>query len=358
VKTTGSGGERGRTPRAIQAGAVVIGSALLPLVGLPAASPAAASSCQALVVKRVGEPPASSVLVTVPTALLGQELRSSNFTVSQPGESAVLSSVQRLAASRVDLAIVLDTAASAPDPAVARARRFAASLVDNLSPDVRVAVVSGGWSPTVMSGLNAPRAHALRAVRQAGRSVGHAGVEGVALAARLLAAGANQSRQVVLVSTGSDEASQRDFAPMVTTLDGRGITLHPVSVRGSLGPIWGGQCPPTVRAGQEAAAGSLLASRVSETYELVAPLADPSAPMTVRARSGPVDASAQLAVLPPETAVRGTKIEGSGHALSWPGVQAWVLADLFAVAIALGLGLLWLFLGLPRRSARSDHRGE
>ena len=353
MKRTGSVGERGRTHLAIRAGAVLLVSALLLLVGVPGASQAAASSCQALAVKRLGEPSTSSVLVTVPTALLGQELEASNFTVSQRVEPVDMRSVQRLAASRVDLAIVLDTAASAPDPAVVRARRFAAALLDNLSPEVRVAVVSGGWEPRVITGLTAPRARALLAVRQASRSGGHAGVDGVARAGGLLAADSNRSRHVVLISTGTDDASKPDIAQVRTTLDAQGISLHPVSVRGSLGPSWGGQCPPPVRAGQEAAAGSLLASRISETYELVAPRADPSAPMTVRARSGPVDASAQLAGLPAETAVRGTKIEGPGPAGSRRGVNLWILAGLLVVVLTLGLGLLRLSPGFPGRSGGS-----
>jgi hypothetical protein len=353
MKRTGSGSELGRTRLAVRACAALVGAALLPLVTFPAVSSATASSCQALVVNRVGEPSASSVLVTMPTALLGQQLLASDFTVWQRVEPVPVRSVQRLPASRVDVAIVLDTAASVPDEAVARAQRLAASLLRNLPPDVRVAAVSGGGSPTVISGLSQPRAHALQAVREAGRSDGHAGADAVARAGGLLAADADRSRHVVLVSTGSDDASKRDIGQVRTTLDARGISLHPVSVRGSLEPSWGGQCPPPVRAGQEAAAGSLLASRVSETYEIVAPRADPSVPMTVRARSGPVDASAQLAVLPAgKTAVRGTKIEGPGSAGSEQRAL-WILAGLLALSVALGLGLVRLSPSLPGHSARS-----
>jgi hypothetical protein len=314
----------------------LIASTLLPLVGVAAASPVAASSCQALVAKRAGEPPTSSVLVTVPTALLGQELQPSNFTVSQRVEPVAVHSAQRLAASRVDLAIVLDTPAAAPEPAVARARRFAAALLGNLPPDVRVAVVSGGRNPTVMSALGDPRARALLAVRQSGRTAGHGGLDGVALAGVLLGADSYRSRHVVLISTGNDDSSRSDVAAVLTRLVARGISLHPVSVRGSTGPSWGGLCPPPVRAGQEAAAGSLLASRVAETYELVVPLADMAAPISVRVRRGPVDASAQLAVLSPAgTAVRGTKIEGQAPAGSRRGLNLWILAGLLTVATAL-----------------------
>ena len=190
VKRTGSGSEPGRAHLAVRAGAVVIGSALLPLMGLPAAaSPAASSSCQALVVNRVGEPAASSVLVTLPTALLGQELRASNFTVSQRVEPVALHSVQRLAASRVDLAIVLDTAAAAPDPAVARARRFAASFWATCRLTFALRSCPEVRRPTVMSALSDPRARALLAVRQSRRTAGQGGLDGVALAGGLLATG-------------------------------------------------------------------------------------------------------------------------------------------------------------------------
>jgi hypothetical protein len=336
----------------LRAGALVVCSVLVSLAGLPAAAHAAASACHVLVVKPVGDQSPSSVLVTVPTALIGQELDAGNFTVSQGAESVEVQSVQRLADSRVDVAIVLDTAASAPDPAFARAQRFADSFLDALPPDVRVAVVSGGQNPTVLSDLSASRPGALLAVRQATRSPGHAGVPGVALAGDLLTAGPDTSRHVVLISTGTDGASQRGLTPVLSRLDDRGINVHAASVRGALAPPWGGQCPPTVGAGQEAGAGALLASRVSETYELVVAPPDPSAPVTVRVRSGPVDASAQLAALLAGTAVRGTRIEGDDPAGSGPGRILWVLGGLLLVALALGLGLYRLSPGLPGRSER------
>ena len=336
-----------------RAGAVLLCSVVLTSLAVPMASPASAAACHALVAKPLGESSNASVVVTIPTALIGQDLRASNFTLRQGATPVQLRSAQRLGAARVDLALVLDTAASAPDPAYTRARRLGASVLRALPPGVRVAVVSGGRNPRVLSALGAPRERALVAVRQAGRSGGHAGIDGVALAADLLATSSARSRHVVLISTGSDNESQRDAAQVVSTLDERGTTLHAVSVRGPVEPSWGGQCPSTVGGGQEAAAGSLLARRVAETYELVPTQADPSVPMTVRARSGPVDASAQLAFAAPDTAVRGTRIERPEPAGSERGATVWIVAGLLLLAMALALGVRRFAPVLPRRASRS-----
>jgi len=323
------------------AGVLLLGS-IPPLVGLPATAQVSATGCSALGVERYGDPPGSAVLVTAPTALRGQELQASNVTLSQRGEPVKLRSVQRLDASRVDLAIVLDTGASAPDSAFARARRFAVSFLSDLPAGLRVAVVSAGSNPKVLSGLSADRQRALTAVRQARRSSRHAAVEGVALAGDLLTAGPARSRHVVLISTGRSDASRREFVQVRTSLDERGVKVHAVGMRGPVERSWGSQCPAAVSAGQEEAAGSLLALRVAETYEVVAGEADSSAPMTVRVRSGAVDASAQIRSLAPDTAVRGTRIPGSEPTGSGPGSWVWILAGAAVVAVALVAGLLRL----------------
>jgi hypothetical protein len=327
------------------------------LVGPPASAQVSATECSALGVQPYGDPPPSSILVTAPTALLGQELRASNVTLSQRGEPVKLRSVQRLDASRVDLAIVLDTGASAPDSVSARARRFAVSFLGDLPPGIRVAVVSAGSNPKVLSGLSADRQQALTAVRQATRSDQHAGVESVVLAGDLLTARPARSRHVVLVSTGRSGGSQPDIAKTKAALDGQGIKVHVVGIQGPAERSWGSHCPATVRAGQVAAAGSLLAIRVIETYEVVPEQADPSAPMTVRVRSGAVDASAQIRSLGPVTAVRGTRIPGPEPTGSGPGTWVWILVGLAALAMAVVLRSLRLAAAAPLgRRARSRTR--
>jgi hypothetical protein len=330
---------------------LVLSSILLTLLGLPFASHASAAACESLVLTQVGEPSADSVLVMLPTALIGTELHARNVSVLQGATPLVLRSVQRLAAGRVDVAIVLDTAASAPDAAYARARRLGASFLGALPPDVRVAVVSGGRNPTVLSPLTAPRERALVAVRRASRSGGHAGVDGVALAGDLLSTGSDRSRHVVLISTGSDDTSQRDVAQVVSTLDERDTNLHAVSVRGPVDPSWGSQCPSGVGAGQEAAAGSLLAGRVAEMYELVPLRVDASVPMTVRVRSEPVDVSAELAFSEPDTAVRGSRIEGPQQTGSGLGLKTWTLAGAIGVAAAIVLLIYRLLPAMPAGGA-------
>ena len=282
VTRTGSGSEPGRAHLAVRAGAVVIGSALLPLDGAPGRS----IPGRFLLVPGAGRQPRRRA---------GRLLSSRHRADRAPRPGAPGQQLHRVATGRTRRRALCSAACGFPRRPRDRARyrcvctgsgRRAGSALRCRAAGQPVAGRSRcgglrrfGVRQSCRPWVH-PRARALLAVRQASRSAGHAGVDGVALAGGLLAADSGRSRHVVLISTGTDDASKSDIAQVLTTLDARGISLHPVSVRGSLGPSWGGQCPPTVRAGQEAAASSLLASRVAETYELVVPRADPSAPMT------------------------------------------------------------------------------
>jgi hypothetical protein len=288
---------------------------------------------------------------------MGEQLHEGDFLVSQDSQSVGLLSVRTLAASRVDVAIVLDTAASAPVPAYERARQFALSLLAQLPPGVRAAVVAGGSQPRVLSGVTADRERAVAAVRQASRSGGHALVDGVAVAGDLLATRSGRLRHVVVVSTGRDDGSERDLSRVRSTLDENGIGLQAVAVRGQLEPSWGDQCPPAVSGGEVRGAASLVAWRVSAAYELVAARIDDTSPVTVRVRSGDVDARAQADLPPVDTAVRGLRLERSQPEEPGSGMIIWVLAGLVVLGLA---AALWVYRPVPSwgraRAARFQER--
>lgn len=333
-------------------GALVLSTSFL-LPGPLAVTPASAAGCSALDVTPLGGQAPSALLVTAPSALTGQELQAGDVSLSQAGEPVELRSMRRLAASRVDVAMVVDTGGSAPDATAERARRLALAFLADLPPGVRVSVVSGGNDPKVLSALSADRAQALMAVRRAGRSAGPAGVNAVALAADVLTTTEARSRHVVLISTGRGD-SRGDIVQAVRALDQSGTRLHAVGIGRPVQRAWRGQCPSVVGAGQAAAAGSLLALRVTESYEVVPVRADPSVPLTVRLHSGVVDVSAQARALGPVTAVRGTRLEGPQPTGAGRGVGGWLLVGL-AVVAALVLGVVLLSPLALRGSARPSH---
>jgi hypothetical protein len=320
-------------------GALVLSTIFL-LAGPLAVSPASAAGCAVLDVTPLGGQAPSAILVTAPSALTGQELQVGNVSLSQRGEAVELRSMRRLAASRVDVAMVLETGGSAPDSTADRARRLALAFLADLPRGVRVAVVSAGNDPKVLSALSADRAQALVAVRRAGRSAEPAAVNAVALAADVLKTTEARSRHVVLISRGRGD-SRGDIVQVVKALDQSGTSIHAVGLGRPVQRAWGEQCPSVVGAGQAAAAGSLLALRVTGTYEVFPVRADPSLPLTVRVHSGVVDVSAQTRALGAVTAVRGTRIEGPQPTGAGQGVDGWLLAGL-AVVVALVLGLVLL----------------
>ena len=321
-------------------GALVLCSVALTALSLPSAPGASGAACDALAVTPVREPAQASFLVMPPTALSGQELSPGNVILSQPAGPVTVDSVRRLPASQVELTIVLDTAATASERAYTRARRLATSIVSGLASGVRVAVVSAGGSPKVLSALSADRDRALAAVRDARRSGGHSARDAVALASGLLTDGAGRSAQVLLISTGQDDARGRNVAEVLSTLDERGHGFSAVGANGPVDRAWRDQCPPTVRSGEVAAVALLLTQRLTGQYEVVAAGADPSAPMTVRVRRGAVDVRAQIAPIAPETAVRGVRIERQEEKGSGPDALRWLVAGLCVVAAAVAILLL------------------
>ena len=323
----------------LRGGALLLCSVALTALSLPSAPGASAAACDALVVKPFRGTAQASLLVMPPTALSGQRLEQGNVTLSQPTGPVTVDSVRPLPVSQVELAIVLDTAASAPERAYTRARRLARSIVGGLPSGVRVAVVSAGGDPKVLSALSPDRDQALAAIQAAPRSGRHSARDAVALASDVLTPGEGRSAQVLLISTGPGNASGRNRADLLKTLEERGHGFGAVGANGSVDRAWGEQCPPSVGSGQVAAVGSLLTARFTGMYEVVAAGADPSAPLTMRVRSGAVDVRAQIAPVAAEAAVRGVRVERQEQNDSGPD-RLWLVTALCVVATALAFLLL------------------
>jgi hypothetical protein len=278
-----------------------------------------------------------SLLLTAPSALSGQHLSDRWVTLRQQGRPVPVQSVRRLDAAGVDLAIVLDTAAARGDAVRRRARRVAVSLLEHLPATVRVMVVSAGGEAQILSSLSHDRVRAAAAIRTAPRAHGHAWWDGVVLAAANLPDRPDRFAQVVVVTTGPDDTSLRNPLAVRSLLERRPVLLG-VTDAGtrSTGADWADRCPAEVAAvGDAAAAGALLAARVTDRHVLVAPTADLAAPMVVRVHSEQVDASVTVSAAPrpePETSVRGTKF-GRPPVDSAGGLSAPMVVTLLAMLL-------------------------
>ena len=322
--------------------AVFAGVALVGAATLATPSPAvSATPCGALVVtpRPAASPP--SLVVVVPSALSDRRILTRSWSLDQQGAVAV-AAARPLSPSKLDLAVVLDTAADVPGPVYRRARSVVAALLDSLPAGVRVTVMAAGGAPVVLSPLGSDRAEAVDRVMDARRVPGHAWVDAIAEAAEALPDVPDRFAQVVVVTTGPDNRSVRAVDHVRSVLDTRMIALS-VTAAGAptTQPLWGDRCPPYVGGRDGAPAGELIARRVAGRYVVVAPGADLTMPLTVRVRSAAVDASAATAV--PATATgapeTGSGPEVLGNKIGSPGpgglATGWVPIGLGVLAVLL-----------------------
>ena len=220
-------GQSGATRRvAGWLGAVLVGVLALAVApGLPTASATvSATECGDLEVAPRPDARPAALLLTMPSSLSNASVPVSAVSVVQK-RSVKVESVKALRPSRLDVAIVLDTAAEAPDAVYRRARALVTALVDSLPARVRVTVISAGGSADVVSPLGTDRAEARDGITDAPRGPGHAWLDGIVHAADSLPDVPDRVAQVVVVTTGPDDASARDTQHVRTVLADRAVAL-------------------------------------------------------------------------------------------------------------------------------------
>jgi hypothetical protein len=273
-------------------------------------------------------------------------------------------SIDPLRPSKLDVAIVLDTAAEAPEAVYRRARSLVTALVDNLPARVRVTVISAGGTADVLSPLGTDRAESQDGITDAPRGRGHAWLDGIVHAADTLPDNPDRVAQVVVVTTGPDDASARNTQHVRSVLADRGVALS-VTAAGEPGDqvLGGEQCPARVT-GQTEAAAAVLAQRLAGRYLAVAPAADLAQPLTVRVRSGQVDVSATtvpaLTTGAAETAVLGTKLGTrvpDSASTTWAPLGLGLLAMLILAALVVPV-LTTADIGARLTSRPSAHRAR
>ena len=281
-------GQSGATRRvAGWLGAVLVGVLALAVApGLSTASATvSATECGDLEVAPRPDAKTPALLLTMPSSLGSATVPVSAVSVVQK-RSVRVESVKALKPSKLDVAIVLDTAAEAPEAVYRRARALVTALVDSLPARVRVTVLSAGGTSDVLSPLGTDRAETQDGILDAPRGPGHAWMDGIVHASNTLPDNPDRVAQVVVVTTGPDDASARSTqhvppcSPTARSLSASRLPAKPADqVLGGSSARPGSPARPRRR-------GRCSPQRVAGRYLAVAPAADLALPLTVRVRNG------------------------------------------------------------------------
>ena len=238
-----------------------------------------------------------ALTVSVPHAARGTVLPASAFDVTVNGRHTA-AAVGRLPSTPLDLAVVVDSTAAAPDAARQVAANGLAELLPQLSAGSRVAVI-GAAGPTVLQPLTADVRALVRAVSKASTSSSTA-APGAAmrLAADQVATGPAGQRAVALV--GTPLATQHEAEITNAALDGR-LVGTPVYVLGDADGVTAATRQTLEFTGGTSYAGAAgsplqpyddLAADLVNRYRVSLPAVSGAATVQVRLAKPPANAAA------------------------------------------------------------------
>lgn len=310
--------------------------------------------------------PQARAIVVPPRELTTDAIRQGTFSVLEAGQvrKAV---VEPLPTGNLDVVLVIDTSGSMKGEAIGAARRAAASFVEAMPADTRLAVVGFGSVAKVHSPFTTDRAKtsaALAALRVRGQTALH---DALITGSKLFGGGPLPSgarRVIVVLSDGGDTASKSTLADASRAMSSASVSLSAIALATSesdnatltlLATNAGGVVAPAVDPAALKGVFDGVANSVLRQYRLrwtsgargatdvtlslqaggrswqtVQPVSFPATPASVQ--RSPVEGPAPV---PPPVTVR-TRIGAATNGDPWlyTGLGAGFLAILLAVGVA------------------------
>jgi tight adherence protein B len=220
--------------------------------------------------------PAVSIVVSVPSELVGVSLTSENFTVIEAGEDRP-SGATAVPTDGLQVILLLDTSGSMKGRPISAAKAAAQGFLDAMPAGVAVAVVSFGDEPTVLSpfGEDTSRAGAEIAKIEAGSNT--ALYDALEAGAGLFEGEASDRRILVVLSDGGDTASSSTLTDAIDAISGADVGFYVVELEspendadtlGQLVTATGGQIVPAEDPEALAIVFDDIASQIVNQYEL------------------------------------------------------------------------------------------
>ncbi|MGF1597447.1 MAG: VWA domain-containing protein [Acidimicrobiales bacterium] len=166
--------------------------------------------------------------IALPASIGALQPVAGNFGVTEDGR--LVDARVAPITSIVDVIVVLDTSGSMAGPALVAARNAAATFIDQLAPDARVAVISFGETAQVEAAPGVDHATALEAVRSLSASGETALWDALVLAAEVAASSGADRPYVVVLSDGDDTVSAADRATVVARLGEVDAALYAIAI--------------------------------------------------------------------------------------------------------------------------------
>ena len=357
--------------------------ALLLVVGV-LAGPAVAQGAGSLELRieefDATEHPDVSMIVGVPREMVGQNLGSDAFTVTENGERRPVS-VEPVPTDGLQVVLLLDTSGSMGGRPIASAKIAAQDFLDTMPDGVEVAVVSFADEPIVLSPFTTDSVEASVAI--AGLELGRntSLYDGLVAGAGLFDGDLDTRRTLVLLSDGGDTASDATLEESIVALLDADVGFYAIELQspeydaealGRLGAATGGLVVPAEDPDGLTAVFVDVASQIVNRYELLYQ-SDAYGPTTVVVTAEVNDViavaseSVEYPVAPPivvpttvavvsaaaEEAVALPSLR-SGSIVVLPWLQTAPALWLGVLAVFVGLAALLWFVGVGQRKDRID----
>ena len=174
--------------------------------------------------------PQVTITVGVPSELVGTEIASEAFTVTENG-TVVDAAVEAVPSDDLEVVLVLDVSGSMTGGPLSAAQSAALSFIDEMPPGVRVAVVTFADTTAVASSFTSDADNTTAAVLGLNAAGETALYDGLLIAAEQFNPTARARRIVILLSDGGDTVSQTTLETALVAMLGQEVSFYAIELQ-------------------------------------------------------------------------------------------------------------------------------